>query len=203
MVVRNSSRTERKAVAWPLIAAGVFMIVFPSLTQAQTTLFNSNGFEAPTFVTGNLAAYYMGGSGGQQNYLTTDFIQGLGGAAAGTIQTGTVQSGSQAFQVSGPALFDDPTFSGQTFWYRNYPTASAAFNPVGNGNPVVRIAYDQRVTSAPLNLNEMPLVGTYMEGYAASDSSQHALGAVLFNQNGGITAITSGGASGTPLSTAP
>jgi hypothetical protein len=198
MVVGKFHRTVRRFAAWPLIAISVVWS-FPSATHAQVTLFNSNGFEPTTFSTGNIGAYYGGGGpAGQQSYLTTDFSQLLG-TPAGNIQTGTVLNGTQAFQINGNNLFDDGTFAGQTFWYRNYPTAATAFNPVGSGNALVRIAYDQRVTSTTFNLNEMPLVGTYMEGYAASDNSQHALGAVMFNQNGGITAFT---LSGNTVSTA-
>src|SRR5262245_15230951 len=86
----------------------------PSAGRAQMTLFNSNGFESPTFAPGILGSFYIGGTGGQQGFLTTDFNQFLG-APAGTIQSGTVFAGSQAFQIHGPGLFDDGTFSGQTF----------------------------------------------------------------------------------------
>jgi len=173
-----------------LISAAVLM--FPAFGHAQVALFNANGFETPTFMTGTLGSYYLGGSGGQQSHLTTDFSQLLG-TPAGNIQSGTVSAGSQAFQINGARLFDDTGFSGQTFWYRNYPTAATAYNPVTSGTPIVSVNYDQFVTSATLNLNEMPVVGSYMEGYAQSDSAQHALGAVLFNQNGGLTAFTLNG----------
>ena len=168
MVVGKFHRTVRCLAAWPLIAISV-VTAFPSATHAQITLFNSNGFEPATFTTGNIGAFYGGGGpAGQQGYLTTDISQLLG-TPAGNIQTGTVLNGTQAFQINGNNLFDDGTFAGQTFFYRNYPTAGTAFNPVGSGTPLVRIAYD-RMTRATLNLNEMPLVGTYMEGYAQSDN---------------------------------
>jgi PEP-CTERM motif len=187
-------RQRSAPVQWTtlgLISAAV--LLFPATGRAQVfTIFNSNGFESPTFVSGTLGSYYLGGSGGQQSYLTTDFSQILG-TPAGNIQSGTVFAGSQAFQINGSRLFDDSNFSGQTFWYRNYPTPGSAYNPVLNGRPIVSVNYDQRVTSVPLNLNEMPLVGSYMEGYAQTDGTQHALGAVMFNQNGGITAFTLGG----------
>jgi hypothetical protein len=179
-----------------LICAGV--LIFPATGRAQVALFDSNGFESPTFAQGTLGSFYLGGTGGQQGHLTTDFNQLLG-TPAGNIQSGTVLAGAQAFQITGSRLFDDTGFNGQTFWYRNYPTAGAAYNPVLSGTPIIRINYDQRVSSVPLNLNEMPLVGTYMEGYAASDDGQHALGAVMFNQNGGLTAFT---LSGNTVSTA-
>jgi PEP-CTERM motif len=166
-------------------------LISPAMSRAQVSLFNSNGFESPTFATGILGSYYIGGTGGQQGFLTTDFNQFLG-APAGTIQSGTVFAGSQAFQIHGPGLFDDGTFSGQSFWYRNYPTAATAFNPVLSGTPIVRMTFNQYITSTPLNLTEMPLVGVYMEGFTPGDATG-AIGGIYFNLNGGMTAITVGG----------
>jgi hypothetical protein len=172
--------------------AAIALVLATPIAQAQTVLFNSNGFESPTFATGMLGTYYGGGSGGQQSYLTTDFNQLLG-TPAGTIQTGTVQSGAQAFQINGSRLYDDSTFGGQSFWYRNYPTATTAFNPTGSNVPIVRVVYNQYVSSTPLDVADMPLVGIYMEGYAQGSGTQQQVGSLLLNQNGGITAITAAG----------
>src|SRR4051794_4156695 len=92
---QRSNLVQRTSLG--LISAAV--LLFPATGRAQVfTIFNSNGFESPTFVSGTLGSYYLGGSGGQQSYLTTDFNQILG-TPAGNIQSGTVFAGSQAFQI--------------------------------------------------------------------------------------------------------
>jgi hypothetical protein len=177
---------------WSLLSLATLLVV-PAISPAQVTpIFNSNGFEQPTFNPGILASHFSGGTGGQQGFLTTDFNQLLG-TPAGNIQTAVTQSGAQAFHINGTRLFDDPAFFGQTFWYRNFPTPATAFNPAGNGSPIVQYNYSQHVTSVPLGLSEMPLVGVYMEGYSQVGSMQQVVGSVFFNLNGGLTAITVGG----------
>ena len=190
--VHNIQRAATRHAGLRFVLICAVIAVSPAAAQAQISLFNSNGFEPPTFAPGVLASYYGGGTGGQQNYLTTDFNQLLG-SPAGTIQTALVQSGTQAFRINGSQLFDDTSFGGQTFWYRNYPTAATAFNPVVSGTPIVRVNYNQYVSSVPLNLNEMPVVGTYMEGYSQVGSAQGIVGQLMLNQNGGVTAMTVNG----------
>jgi hypothetical protein len=174
------------------IVAGATVLVWPTAGPAQVvTLYDSGGFESPGFATGILGSYYQSGSGGQQNWLTTDFNQLLG-LPAGLVQNSLVHSGAQAFHINGPRLFNDPTFGGQSFWYRSYPSAATAFNPVANGTPVVSMKFNQYVSGTLINVTDMPLVGIYMEGYT-SGGTQAALGSLLLNLNGGVTAITVGG----------
>ncbi len=170
----------------------IAMLCWPAIGQAQVvTLYDSGGFESPGFGAGVLGSYYQGGGGGQQSWLTTDFNQLLG-LPAGLIQNSVVHSGAQAFHINGPRLFNDPNFGGQTFWYRNFPSAATAFNPVANGTPVVNMKFHEFVTGTALNITDMPLVGVYMEGYTPG-GTQAALGSLLLNLNGGVTAITVGG----------
>jgi hypothetical protein len=184
--------SRRMAHRWRLLSLAT-LLALPAISPAQvTTIFNSNGFEQPTFNPGILGSHFSGGTGGQQGFLTTDFSQLLG-TPAGNVQSAVTQSGSQAFHIDGTRLFDDQNFAGQTFWYRNFPTPAGAFNPVGNGSPIVQYHFSQHVTSTPLGLSEMPLVGVFMEGYSQAGSMQQVVGSVFFNLNGGLTAITVGG----------
>src|SRR5207245_1749677 len=130
---------------------------------AQTTVYNSSGFEPPTFTTGPLGSFYSGGTGGQQGWLTTDLAQVSSPAnGAGQIQTSTVFAGTQSFEVIGSRLVNDPTFSAQTFWFRNFPTFATAFNPVANGTPFVIVSTKQHVTGTPpVTTSDMPFVGVY------------------------------------------
>lgn len=59
------------------------------VAQAQTILFNSNGFESPTYAVGQLA--------GQNGWLSDV----AAATSVGTIQTTTVAAGSQAVRVGG------------------------------------------------------------------------------------------------------
>lgn len=189
--VRETNHCAHRVILLALAGAGMFGV--PAVGWAQvTSVFNSNGFESPTFVPGVLGTNTLGGPVGQQGFFTTDFNQLLG-TPAGNIQSAVMQSGAQAFHIDGPRLFNDGALGGQTFWYRNFPSAGSAFNPTANGSPIVQYQFSQLVTSSPLNLTEMPLVGVYMEGYSQSGSQQQVVGSLQFNLNGGLTAITVGG----------
>lgn len=174
----------------PLVSAALFASAMNAHGQT-TMLYDSGGFEPTAYLPGSLGAHYLSGTGGQQGWLTTDLNQ-LFGAPAGIVQSSFVQSGSQAFHINGQRLTNDPDFGPQSFWYRNYPTAAGAYNPVANGTPIVRVNYNQYVSGTAINTSEMPFVGLYLEGYTAG-GSQTSLGSLLLNLNGGVTAFTIGG----------
>ena len=120
------------------------------MAPAQTTIYNSNGFDPPTFTTGPLASFYVGGTGGQQGWLTTDLAQVSSPAnGAGQIQNSIVFSPTQAFNIIGNRLVNDSTFSAQTFWFRNFPTFAGSFNPVANGTPFVIVNTKEHVSGTP------------------------------------------------------
>jgi hypothetical protein len=153
--------------------------------RAQTVIFDSNGFEAPTYTAGAIA--------GQQNF------QALPTPSAGMIQTGTVFAGSQAFQIVGSQLQSTSAlgYGDANFWYFGFSAASA-FNPVARGNPFVHMQFEGRVSGALALNSDIPFAGPYLEGYTAS-GTQQALTPVLFNVNGGITVFTNttvGGSNG-------
>ena len=67
-----------------VIAVVVAFFWATDLASGQTTIFNSNGFESPTFTATSIV--------GQQGFLTVP-----GSPSSGMVQTGTVRTGSQAF----------------------------------------------------------------------------------------------------------
>lgn len=189
MRVASYLSAETRVGIWLSLLA---VLVGAAETRAQTTmLFDSGGFEPNTYLPGSLGAHYQAGTGGQAGWSTTDLNQ-LFGAPAGVIQSSIVQSGSQAFRIDGTRLTNEPNFGPLSFWYRNYPTAAGAYNPVASGTPIVRVNYNQFVSGTAINLTEMPFVGLYLEGYTPG-GSQTSLGSLLLNLNGGVTAFTIGG----------
>jgi hypothetical protein len=92
-------------------------------------------------------------------------------------------------------MIDDTGFSGQGFWFRNYPTFAGSFNPTANGTPLVHMSVMEYVSGTPpVTTADMPFVGVYMEGYTATGQQQQ-IGAVLLNINNGVTGFTIGGQS--------
>src|SRR5262245_1745764 len=174
-----------------MFAVGMALLV-TSPVLAQTVIYNSNGFENPPFNQGPLASFYLGGTGGQDGWLTTD-LSGVVTPAngAGQVQTANVFAGTQSLAIIGSRLQNDTTFSAQTCWFRNFPTFATAFNPVASGNPFVIINTRQFVAST-LPTTEMPFVGVYMEGYT-STGTQQALTSIFRNANGGATVLGPGG----------
>ncbi|HEY1378410.1 MAG TPA: PEP-CTERM sorting domain-containing protein [Gemmataceae bacterium] len=157
---------------------------------AQVVVYDSNGFEAPSYSVGNIT--------GQQGY------QFLPTPAAGTIQTGTVMSGSQAFQIVGSQLQSTSAmgYGDANFFYKSY-SFGAGVNPVASGNPIVRLSFDGRVSGSLALPSDIPEGGPYMEVYSPL-GIQQALTPVLINTNGGITVFTNttAGGSDTIISTA-
>jgi hypothetical protein len=185
-------RAPRGARSVALAVSTVLLAV--SSAPAQVVIYNSSGFESPTFTTGAQASYWIGGSGGQQGWQTTDLNQQPplpGSNGAGQIQTSNVFAGSQSFEVIGNRLQNDVTFSANTFWFRS-ATPATAFNPVANGTPFVTISTKEYVSGTPpVATSDMPFVGVYMEGFT-STGTQQTVTAVLRNLNGGITVLGSG-----------
>jgi hypothetical protein len=188
----SSLRAPRGAVS---LAIGLGIALFAvGPASAQVTIYNSNSFENPPFTTGAIASYWIGGTGGQQGWQTTDLSQTPplpGSNGAGQIQTGTVFAGTQSFEVIGTRLQNDTTFSANTFWFRS-ATPATAFNPVANSTPFVTISTKQYVSGTPpVATSDMPFVGVYMEGFT-SNGTQQTVTSVLRNINGGITVLGSG-----------
>src|SRR6266478_2485521 len=94
---------------------------------ADVVVFDSNGFETPTFTAGNMT--------GQQGF------QALPGGGAGTVQTATTMSGGQALQINGSAILPNATYGDANFWYKSYSVAGAV-KPVPSGNPMVRVNFN-------------------------------------------------------------
>src|SRR2546423_350875 len=106
---------RRTLLAFPLCLTAA--LVGPPPAAAQLVVFDSNGFESPTFTTGNIA--------GQQAF------QFLPIASAGTIETGTVSAGSRAFQITGALLLPNSLYGDANFWYKSY-TVAGAVKPVAS-----------------------------------------------------------------------
>jgi hypothetical protein len=136
---------------------------------AQVTVFNSNGFESPSYNVGNIF--------NQQGF---QFLPSL---TAGVIQNGTVMSGSQSFQIVGTALQANNQYGDANFFYKDY-TVGGAVNPVASGNPIVRMVYDGRVSGAGVTQGDIPFGGPYLEGYTAT-GIQQAITPILFDNIGG------------------
>jgi hypothetical protein len=141
------------SVRYPLVAV---VVAVGSVAPAwgQTTLLNTNGFEQPTFFPTLLT--------GQQSFTVA------GSATAASVQTGTVFAGSQAVQISGPAL-TDTAFSGGNFWYQAF-SSGAGYNPTANGTRYVQASAMVRtsgllVNGAPLP-NDIPFAGLHFETWS-------------------------------------
>lgn len=164
----------RLAVA---MASWLWMVSF---CEAQTTVYNSNGFEG--FAVDTLSP--------QDNWQTTDFNQLFGSTPAGVVQSSTTFSGSRAVQVIGPNLFDDGGFAGQTFWYQD--RTASPFNPVANGTPVVRTTWRQMLQGTQGNTAQMPFAGVYFEGFNAANQQQ-VITTVFIDNAERLTAMTTSG----------
>ena len=146
----------------------------PQPARAQVVVFNSNGFESPTFSAGAIS--------GQQGF------QFLPSSAAGVVQSGTVFGGSQAFQINGSQLQENDAYGQANFWYKGFSVA-AATNPVASGNPIVHVAFAGRVSGSLALPSDIPFGGPYLEGYTAG-GIQQAVSPFLINTNGGLTVFT-------------
>ena len=161
-------------------------------SHAQTTLYDSGGFEG--FALDALALYPS------NPWQTTDFSQLVLGTPAGVVQSATTFAGSRAVRIIGPNMFDDPTFSGQTFWYHDWTGgANSTAPPFTPGNSIVRTTYRQMLTGTQGNTSQMPFAGVYFEGFTAG-GTQQMITAVFIDNAERLTAITTGGASiSTPI----
>jgi hypothetical protein len=187
----ESNRAPRGA--WAVAITLAVTLIVASQAPAQTVIYDSTGFEPPTFTTGALGTFYIPpATGGQQNWMTTDLAQVSGPQnGAGQIQNAVAAAGTQSFEIIGQRLVNDSTFSAQTFWFRN--AAAGAINPVGSGTPFVTVSTRQQVSGTPpVTTSDMPFVGVYLEGYTAG-GTQQALTSVLRNANGGVTVLGPGG----------
>lgn len=179
-------------LAAPAVAAAVALAAAPQ-AAADVVVFDSNGFEAPSYSAGTIF--------NQQGF------QVLPTPNAGMIQSGTVMSGSQAFQIVGAQLQSTGQQYGDgNFFYKSYGFG-AGVNPVASGNPFVHLSFDGRVSGALINgapnPSDIPEGGPYMEVYTPF-GLQQALSPILLNINGGITVFTNAatGGSDTVISTA-
>ena len=152
--------------------------------RAQVSIFNSNGFESPSYSAGTITGQNASTVAGPLTF------QALPTPSAGMIQTGTTFAGSQAFQIVGSQLVSTSAlgYGDANFWYVDFSTANA-FKPVASGNPIVHMQFQGRVSGALALPSDIPFAGPYLEGFTASNTQQ-ALTPVLFNTNGGITVFT-------------
>lgn len=168
----------RNFLFWSLTLSACFLA--PSWCNAQTTIYNSGGFESFSL---NPLAF-------QDNWDTTDFSQLILSNPAGVIQSATTFSGTRAMQVIGNNMFDDSTFSNSTFWFQSL--TSSPFNPVLNGTPVVRTTWRQRLNGTQGNTSQMPFAGVYFEGLTAT-GQQQTITSVFIDNAERLTAITTAG----------
>jgi hypothetical protein len=170
-MLRAHRRLTRLALALNLLA---IVWAAPQPARAQVVIFNSNGFESPTFSAGAVS--------GQQGF------QFLPSSAAGVVQNGTAFDGSQAFEIVGSQLQENDAYGNANFWYKSY-SAAGAVNPVASGNPLVHVSFTGRVSGSLPLPSDIPFGGPYMEGYTAG-GIQQAVTPFLINVNGGITVFT-------------
>lgn len=169
-------------------AASLAFLALAVTAQAQTTLYNSNGFEAPGYSGGSLVP--------QQGWQTTDMNQFS--TPAGVVQSTQVFQGNQAFQAIGPNLANDVGFSFQTFWYHDSVSLPGVlpFNPVANGLPVVRVSWRQYLDGSFNGIGQIPFAGIYLEGLTAG-GTQGQITSVLLRNDGRISVVTTSGSTPT------
>jgi PEP-CTERM motif len=187
----ESKRAPRGA--WAVATALAVALIAATQAPAQTVIYDSTGFESPTFATGALASYWgpppnPPGPGGQNGWLTTDVTQALSGPAGGAGQIVNVNAfaGTQAFRIDGTKLFNDPQFFASTFWFRS--AAVGAISPVASGTPFVTVSTRQRVDTTGITVGDMPFVGVYLDGYTGT-GTQLGITNVFRNVNGGVTVL--------------
>jgi hypothetical protein len=176
-MLRALHRLSRFALPALLLAAA---LAGPQRARAQVVVFDSNGFESPTF-----SAVAISGQQGFQ------FLPSL---AAGIVQSGTVFAGSQAFQINGSQLLQNDSYGQANFWYKSYSVAGAT-NPVATGNPIVHVSFAGRVSGSVPLPSDIPFGGPYLEGYTAG-GNQQAITPFLINANGGLTVFTNSAVGG-------
>ncbi len=155
------------------VAACALTVALAVPAAGQTTIFNSNGYEpgATGYTPGNVV-----GQRGFQGQPTS--------GTAGSIQTATVASGTQAFQIAGPALVNNTTFGGGNFWFQ--PTD---YNPVASATPHVIVDFKSFTPAGIALPTDIPFAGVYIEGFN-SFGLQQAVSPIMVNANGGVTVFT-------------
>jgi hypothetical protein len=148
----------------------------PAAGQTTTTIWNSDGFESPSFTTGTIF--------NQQSFKVAP------ANPAGQIQTNVVHNGAQAFHINGPTMVT-PGFSntGANFWYRD----DFNYNPGNAGTPYVQVQFSSRRTAT--GVLDMPAAGVYLEGRNTFGSSQ-LVAALMISSDGRLIAGTTGGNTG-------
>lgn len=171
------------------------LVIPASPASGQTTIFNSNGFEAPSYSTAGTGNIF-----GQQGFT---FVPSN---TAGVIQNTTVRNGTQAFQVIGPnmiapgynefnPLTGQTVYTGANYWYRN----NFNYNPIASATPFVQVQFAGLRTAT--GFFDMPFAGVYMEGLNATGAQQGLL-TLIIGSDGRLAAMTSfsstvGGSTGT------
>lgn len=141
------------------LPATCLLLVAAVPAQAQTTLFNSNGFEPP---------YTLGNINGQQGWSAQ------GSTTAGSVVNTTVFQGIQSMRVNGVQLSSGGLGgSGTSFWVQTLaPNLASSFKPVAANQPVLIVNWRQFVTGTTNDTINMPYSGIHIEGYRASGQSQ-------------------------------
>lgn len=147
---------------------------------AQTTIFNSNGFEAGTFNTGNIH--------NQQGF------QALPLTSAGSIQTATVFAGSRAFRINGPTTASNVPFGDVNFWYKPYTQANTV-NPVNLGTPHVQLSGQFRMSgNGATAFADIPFAGFHFEGYYGGGANDtQMISSVYMASDGRFMVLTTDG----------
>jgi len=175
----------------------VAILLFSSAVSAQSiNIYNSGGFEGPTFTNGApLGGYNPSFTPGgqvtstQDNWNNTDQLLIIPGfPPIGEIQTGLVQSGSQAVRIHGERLTENGTFEGGNFWWRYPDFAGNVFNPLANNTPVVVAQTGFYRNDAQLT-TDIPLKGMYFEGLRTG-GLQRVITQVGISATGTVYAMT-------------
>jgi MYXO-CTERM domain-containing protein len=148
-------RAISPAALWAGAALGLVLGLAAPAAGQTSVIYNSNGFESPTYSTGNLS--------GQQGF------NALPTPSAGIVQGGTAFAGSQAFQFVGQNMQQNPSYTHQNFWYQQF-SSSGGFKPIAEGKPFVQVQF-KIYTPGALNPQDIPFAGIHMEAY-----SDHVLG---------------------------
>lgn len=179
-----------------LLSLTGFLAICCAANAQVIPIYNSNGFEGPTFTNGAPLGGYNptftpGGqiTSTQDNWSNTDQLLIIPGfPPIGQIQNGLVQSGSQAVRIYGERLTENATFAGGNFWWRYPDFAGNVFNPLANNTPIVVAQTGFYRNDAELS-TDIPLKGMYFEGFR-SGGLQRVITQVGISATGTVYAMT-------------
>lgn len=197
------------------MALGICLSWTASSSAQPIVIYNSNGFEPPTFTAvgnpplgGYNPAFVPGGQAAESQDLwsTSDdnqILYPIINNPAGFLQTSITQGGSgQALRAQGDRLLAAEGLGGGTFWWRYPDFAGNVFNPVANSRPIVVASTGIRRESAGFG-TDIPLSGMYFEGFRSITGVQRQITQVALDITGGITVTSLNAFPNSSLSSAP